>query len=221
MMMLLAAFLQADPVAIERSWIAEPTRMAKPEPGCLRTEAEWKAFWKAHAGLDPAPPANLATHMGLVMPAAVCCGDALQRTGPEATRVEVRSTASGLEAVLTLVAHAQGKPHRPGDPPWMSVTVVLVPRSPKPVEARVVSGGTSTPLGLLTPVTIKGTLQHIDLEGGVWILKQDGVTYDLHGTLDGFKAGDAVEVDGKLHTGGGCIHMCGKIFKVTAIRAAR
>ena len=69
-------------------------------------------------------------------------------------------------------------------------------------------------------LTLKGTLERLDLEGGVWILKQGGVTYDLHGKLEGVQAGDAVEVDGAL-AGGACIHMAGKIVQVKAIRKAR
>ena len=71
------------------------------------------------------------------------------------------------------------------------------------------------------PATLKGKLERLDIEGGVWILKQDKTTYDLHGKIEGFKAGDAVEVEGQADPGGVCVHMCGTIFKVEKIRAAK
>jgi uncharacterized Ntn-hydrolase superfamily protein len=66
-------------------------------------------------------------------------------------------------------------------------------------------------------LALKGTLERSDLEGGMWLLKQGGRTYDLHGVPAGFQAGDAVEVEGVL-PGGACIHMHGTILKVLKVR---
>lgn len=69
-------------------------------------------------------------------------------------------------------------------------------------------------------ITLKGKLQFENLEGGVWLLEYEGKKYDLHGDLKlkGFKAGDEVEVKGKIAKDKACIHMCGIIFEVESIK---
>jgi hypothetical protein len=68
------------------------------------------------------------------------------------------------------------------------------------------------------PATLKGRLEYKDVSGGAWILKVGGVTYDLHGDLSKFQAGDEVVVTGRVRRDKVCIHQVGIVFEVESIR---
>lgn len=66
--------------------------------------------------------------------------------------------------------------------------------------------------------TLSGKLERKDVEGGCWILRDHGTTYDLHGDLSGFNDGDEVVVTGQVQTDAACKHMTGTVFKVQSIK---
>lgn len=65
-----------------------------------------------------------------------------------------------------------------------------------------------------------GTVQHSDLEGGVWLLKTDaGVVYQLKGGDTGLKRdGLRVEVEGRIDAQSFGIAMMGEILEVDSYR---
>ena len=65
-----------------------------------------------------------------------------------------------------------------------------------------------------------GTVRKNDLEGGFLELVTDaGETYRLQGSLGQTKAGQRVEVSGKIDQGGFGIHMTGPAIEVEGITA--
>ncbi|MBI3925694.1 MAG: hypothetical protein HY319_09150 [Armatimonadetes bacterium] len=69
-------------------------------------------------------------------------------------------------------------------------------------------------------MTLKGTLEKTDLEGGVWVFKtDDGGQYHLDGLESRFqKDGKRLEVEGDIDRGGVSIGMMGAVFRVVSAR---
>ncbi len=68
-------------------------------------------------------------------------------------------------------------------------------------------------------ITITGQLRHQrELEGGVWTLRVDGTTYDLHGLPADAKDGERVEIRGTLQRDRVCFHMVGPVLRVRSLR---
>lgn len=68
-------------------------------------------------------------------------------------------------------------------------------------------------------ITLIGRLVHQrEVEGGVWTLRVDGTTYDLHGLPAGLKDGERVEIQGTLSRERVCFHMVGPVLRVRMIR---
>jgi len=66
-------------------------------------------------------------------------------------------------------------------------------------------------------VVVTGVLRQVGVEGGAWALDVEGCTYDLHGDVTGFKAGDRVKVTGVARPDKACIHMIGVVLEVRKI----
>jgi hypothetical protein len=68
--------------------------------------------------------------------------------------------------------------------------------------------------------TFKGTVKKSDLEGGIWQLHADGgEVYQLQGGDDGLrKAGQKVEIDGKIDKGAMSIGMTGPTLVVKSYK---
>jgi len=70
--------------------------------------------------------------------------------------------------------------------------------------------------------TLEGTLKFDPrLEGGVWMIRHEGKTYDLHRMPQGFREGVQVEITGQSLREVCCIHMVGIVFEVRTIRKRR
>lgn len=66
---------------------------------------------------------------------------------------------------------------------------------------------------------LTGTLRHLDLEGGVWLLAVDGGRrYQLTPAPQDLVSGDAVEVEGEPDSAGVSFRMAAPIFRVRSIR---
>lgn len=68
-------------------------------------------------------------------------------------------------------------------------------------------------------MTITGTLQFVDLEGGAWVVAgDDGRRYQLLDPPRGVASGTRVEVDGEAATDVMTLQMAGRPFRHRAIR---
>jgi hypothetical protein len=67
-----------------------------------------------------------------------------------------------------------------------------------------------------------GTVTHIDLEGGAWlIVTDDDKRYDAHGLPEEFQhEGLRITFSGKLPKDATCIHMAGTILEVESVTKA-
>jgi hypothetical protein len=66
---------------------------------------------------------------------------------------------------------------------------------------------------------ITGTIRRTDLEGGHWVLHEDGGTqYQLTGAVDGAKDGMRAEVEGKVDKQAMGFGMVGAHFAVKTIK---
>ena len=66
---------------------------------------------------------------------------------------------------------------------------------------------------------LKGTIQHSDLEGGMWVLEgDDGETYQLAGHTKGLEAGKRAELDGQVERNQMSFGMGGTIFTVRSVK---
>ena len=71
-----------------------------------------------------------------------------------------------------------------------------------------------------SPMKLKGTIHHNDLEGGHWTVQTDkGETYQLKGKLEGLKDGMKAELEGKVDKGAMGIGMTGPHFDVQKLHA--
>ncbi len=70
-------------------------------------------------------------------------------------------------------------------------------------------------------MTLQGTLQHSDLEGGVWVFEADnGERYHLEGLDSSLEQkGKRLELEGDVDAGGVSIGMMGSVFRVEKARA--
>lgn len=67
---------------------------------------------------------------------------------------------------------------------------------------------------------LKGTIRRNDLAGGHWVLETEkGETYQLDGSVDGYKDGAKVEVEGNVAKDAMGIGMTGPHFTVQSIKA--
>lgn len=68
---------------------------------------------------------------------------------------------------------------------------------------------------------IQGTLEHSDLEGGVWVFRaNDGNSYHLDGLPSNLeKSGAKLELEGDVDKGGMSIGMMGSVFQVSKARS--
>ncbi|HTJ42238.1 MAG TPA: hypothetical protein VL463_09110 [Kofleriaceae bacterium] len=66
---------------------------------------------------------------------------------------------------------------------------------------------------------LKGTIQHTDLEGGMWLLEaDDGEKYQLSGHTKGLEAGKRAELDGQVERNQMSFGMGGTIFTVRSVK---
>jgi len=66
-----------------------------------------------------------------------------------------------------------------------------------------------------------GTLRHLDVEGGVWLLSaENGRQYQLVPPPTGHAAGARVEVEGEADAGGVSFQMTAPILRVRSLRKA-
>jgi len=70
-------------------------------------------------------------------------------------------------------------------------------------------------------MTIQGTLEHSDLEGGTWVFRaKDGTSYQLDGLPANLqKDGAKLELEGSVDKGMMTIGMMGSVFQVSKARA--
>ena len=70
-------------------------------------------------------------------------------------------------------------------------------------------------------MTIQGTLEHSDLEGGTWVFRaKDGNSYQLDGLPANLqKDGASLELEGSVDKGMMTIGMMGSVFQVSKARA--
>jgi len=71
-----------------------------------------------------------------------------------------------------------------------------------------------------TPMSkLKGTIQHSDLEGGMWLLVgDDGERYQLAGHTKGLTDGKRAELDGQVERSQMGFGMGGTIFTVRSVK---
>ena len=66
---------------------------------------------------------------------------------------------------------------------------------------------------------LKGTIQHTDVEGGMWVLEaDDGEKYQLAGHTKGLTAGKRAELDGQVERDQMSFGMGGVIFTVRSVK---
>lgn len=53
---------------------------------------------------------------------------------------------------------------------------------------------------------------------GSWVLRSEGVAYDLHGVPPDLREGEFVQVVGTVHRGRVCVHMTGIVLRVRSIQ---